>query len=196
MEKCNFNDLSIINDNKGKRSFQNYYELEKEIQNFINESLNCEFTSIFNKLSEKEKSFFNSEFANGIKLSWIFNANTVQRNRGDVCSSTIQKFYHSLFNENEDDEKKSEISKFRNFFCDLFQTNLILALNNQTEDNFLNQYVNKYEFKNGFLNIFFKPNGRELIDCLKNINKKIEKEVEEDSFTVKLLFHSYLKIYK
>lgn len=185
MENCNFNELSITNDKKTKRSFQNYYEFEKEMINFINETLNSEFKSIFNKLSEKEKSFFNSEYTNGIKLSWIFNANTVQKNRGDVCSSTIQKFYHALFNEyEEDDIKKSELSKFRSFFCDLFQTNLVLALNNQTEDSILSQYVNKYEFKNGFMNIFFKPIGRELTDSLKSNNKKIEKEVEEDSFTV------------
>lgn len=184
METCKLNELSINDEKKIKRDFQNYYEMEKEMINFLNETFNCEFKSIFNKLSEKEKSFFNNEFTNGIKLSWIFNANTVHRNRGDVCSSTIQKFYHALFNEHEDDIRKSEMGKFRNFFCDLFQTNLILALNNQTEENFLNRYINKYEFKNGFLNIFFKPSGRELIDCLKNNNKKIEREIEEDSFTV------------
>ncbi len=189
MENSNSNELFMTKDKKAKKSFQNYYELEKEMIIFLNETLNSEFKSIFDKLSEKEKSFFNSEYTNGIKISWIFNANTVQRNRGDVCSSTIQKFYHALFNEHEEDDiKKAEIGKFRSFFCDLFQTNLILALNNQTEDNFLNRYVNKYEFKNGFLNIFFKPIGSELIDNLKSNNKKIEKEVEEDSFTVYILY--------
>lgn len=191
MENSNFQELSINNDKKAKKSFQNYYEFEKEIINFINETFNSEFKSIFNKLSEKEKSFFNREYTSGIKLSWIFNANTVQRNRGDVCSSTIQKFYHVVFNEEEDDIKKSELGKFRSFFCDLFQTNLILALNNQTEDNILNLYVNKFEFKNGFLNIFFKPIGRELIDSLKNNNKKVVKEVEEDSFTVNFPLNTY-----
>jgi len=185
MESNKFSELSINNDKQTRKSFGNYFELEKEMTNFINETLISEFRLIFNKLSEKEKSLFNNEITKEIKLGWIFNANTVQKNRGDICSSTIQKFYHVLFNDYEDDDiKKAEVGKFRNFFCDLFQTNLVLALNTQAEEEILNQYINKYEFKNGFLNIFFKQNGKELLNSLKNNNKKIEKQIEEDSFTV------------
>ncbi len=185
MENFKINELSINSEKKAKTNIQNYYELEKDLIYFINDTLKSELNLIINKLSEKEKSFFNSEVINEIKLSWIFNTNTVHKNRGDVCSSTIQKFYHVLFNDYENDDiKKSELGKFRSFFCDLFQTNLILALNNQSEDNLLVNYVNKYEFKNGFLNIFYKPNGRELLNSLQKDNKKIVKEIEEDSFSV------------
>lgn len=174
-----------VNDKQNKKYFENYYELEKETINFIDNTLKAELKTIIDKLIEKEKSFFNKNIHHDVKLVWIFNINTIHKHRGDICSSTIQKFYHSLFKEFEDDEvQRSEMTKFRSYFYDLFQTNLVLALNNQPEDDHLSLYVSKYEFKNGFLNVFFKPLGKELLDKIKNENKKVEKELEEDSFMV------------
>ena len=165
--------------------YENYFELEKEIIYFINETFKRQFNLIYDKLSDDKKLFFNPEIINEIKLVWIFNPNTIHKNRGDICSSTVQKFYHSLFNEYEDDEVKRNImGKFRSIFCELFQTNLILSLNNQTDDHYLSNYVDKFEFKNGFLNIFFKRQGVELLDKTKDKKKSVEKEIQEDNFNV------------
>jgi hypothetical protein len=179
-----------------------YYRLENKLKQVLTRNVERQFNLIFNKLSEKEKSFFKPLDPEVIfNINWNINVNALFNNRGDIFTSTLQKFFHSIFKELEDTEEpiqtdsdkiKDEFIKFKNTFIEIFNSNLIMSLggeNLETDDLNLNDYFGKFEIKNGFLNIFMKGEGKEIIEKIKekfSREKKVSKEVQnENQFLVK-----------
>jgi hypothetical protein len=170
-----------------------YFDLENKIKQLLNETIKDQLNLQFSKLDNKEKEFINKKYLQEIQINWIFNINSVQKERGDLCSSSLQKFYHFLFtpaienpeNNPEIAKKNDEISHFKNLFLELLNTSVVVSLNSSLQ---LRNYLGKIEIKNGFLNIYLKGPGKLLVDEMKSTNKK-EKEamkepIQKDQFTV------------
>jgi hypothetical protein len=155
----------------------------------LNTVVERQFNLIYNKLSNEEKKFFNEKCLMNFQINWIFNVNSVYTNRGDICSSSLQKFFHLIFKELPESEtekselKKDELIKFKNTFIELFSINFLLALNGEYTDSKLYDYLGKFEIKNGFLNVFLKPQGRELLDSTID-KKKTKQDLNENQFLV------------
>jgi hypothetical protein len=210
MEKLDINakDNLDLNLNLPLLEFQNYFDMEKELIKFIDVNLKNQFIIQIQKLKENEKNYFNMEFVNEIKINWIININTVQKNRGDICSSSLQKFYNNLYiklndnnnnNNNDNDinnnsleDIQNDYSKFKTNFNNLFQIDLITLLNKEIQGNILGSFINKFEIKNGFLNVYFSSNGKNLLEKIKEKNN-IDTQSHDNSFTVINIF--YLLIY-
>jgi len=199
MEKLN-EKQEINNQTNTQTDF--YYTLENKLKQVLVRNVEKQFNLIYNKLSEKEKSFFKPiDPEVTFNINWNINVNALFNNRGDIFTSTLQKFFHSIFKELEDTEKpiqtdsdkiKDEFIKFKNTFIEIFNSNLIISLggeNLETDDLNLNEYFGKFEIKNGFLNIFMKGEGKEIIQKIKekfSREKKVSKEVQnENQFLVK-----------
>ena len=199
MEKLN-EKQEINNQTNTQTDF--YYTLENKLKQVLSRNVEKQFNLIYNKLSEKEKSFFKPiDPEVTFNINWNINVNALFNNRGDIFTSTLQKFFHSIFKELEDTEKpiqtdsdkiKDEFIKFKNTFIEIFNSNLIISLggeNLETDDLNLNEYFGKFEIKNGFLNIFMKGEGKEIIQKIKekfSREKKVSKEVQnENQFLVK-----------
>jgi hypothetical protein len=175
-----------------------YFFLENQIKEMLNINVIKQFKAMFTKLSDKEKSYFNENYEiNEVpKVNWVFNVNNKKcryTSQGDISSSSLQKFFHSLFNENmnisnpvqsNDDisSVNSEFFKFKNSFIELFNVNLILSL---TEDKFilencnLNECIAKIEIKNGYLNVFLKGKGKTIVDEMKLQSKRDKTKSKE-----------------
>lgn len=168
------------------QQFESYYDLENKIKEMLSINLEKHYKFIIDKISQSEKEFIDEKNVN-FKLNWIFNINHSVANRGDISTSTLQKFFHSIFKEYDDtDEKdntKNEFIKFKSTFIELLAVNMILSLNgeNLIIDKYdLNEYIGKFENKNGFFNIFLKNKGKLLINEIKNKSKDITKDIEND----------------
>jgi len=195
-----------------------YYFLENKIKELLSLQLEKQFFKMYEKLSPSEKKFFresnfyknendnenvlNSPSASNYsklnfecKVNWVFNINSVHTNRGDISTSTMQKFFHQIFKDmsdfdsseeeslntqnsnntiNPENDLKGDFIKFKNTFIELFNISLILSLNGdnlKTNGLDLNEYIGKFEIKNGFLNLFLKGKGKDLIEVFKNKNK-------------------------
>ena len=229
-----------IEENQEKNIFDNdnfkqeYYEIENHLKIILNRNLEKQFKQIYDKLKEKEKSYF--ELINLTSLNWVFNINTVYSNRGDLSSSSLQKFFHMIFKDfdentriqeislesqfknteifesksdiqnhsiiegNQNLDPKSEYLKFKNSFVELFNSTYIMTLSgdNLILENFnFNEQISKFEFKNGFLNIFLKGRAKELVESLKKKNEKKTKwsRHEEQGYMVNIYkFCLYLLI--
>jgi hypothetical protein len=185
-----------------------YYTLENKLKHVLSRNVEKQFNLMYNKLSDKEKSFFNPiDTEVTFQINWNINVNALYNNRGDIFTSTLQKFFHTVFKQIEESEEtneksldkldqgivKDEYIKFKNTFIEIFNVNLILSLggeNLELDELNLNDYFGKFEIKNGFLNIFMKGKGKEIIEKVKekfSKDKKVSKEVQNESqFLVKL----------
>lgn len=174
-----------------------YFDLENKIKEMLSLNVEKQFRLIYDKLSQKEKLFFDENNFN-FKINWVFNINSVYTNRGDISTSSLQKFYHSIFKEfNESTSDKEDFIKFKNTFMELFQVNLLLSMNGENliiDDYNLNDYIAKIEIKNGFLNIFLKGKGRNLIEEVKNNQIKEKSKIKEvdndDQFIVRRIINT------
>jgi hypothetical protein len=176
---------------------------------------------MYAKVSEKEKSFFNEnyEISEVPKVNWIINVNNKVTNRGEICTSSLQKFFHAIFKENMDvtttsqvqvDEnvnsdkniiQDNELIKFKNTFSELFNVNLILSL---TEENLINEncnlndYIAKMEIKNGYLNIFLKGKGKTIVEEIRLQSKRQKtksKEGDDENQYVVTKFFNYTNFF-
>jgi hypothetical protein len=206
MEKLDINAEKNLDLNLPLLEYQNYFDMEKDLINFIDVNLKTQFLLEMKKLKENEKNYFNFDFVNDIKINWIININTVQKNRGDISSSSLQKFYNNLYkkinNENNKDNNycnENDYLKFKKKFNELFQIDLITLLNKEIERGNLCYFVNKFEIKNGFINVYFTSNGKNLLEKNKEKNKDEKNNIEthDNSFTVinKLTFLFYLILF-
>ena len=191
-----------------------YYTLENKLKQVLSKNVEKQFYLMHNKLSEKEKSFFNAVDPEiTFNITWIVNVNASYNNRGDLFTSSLQKFFHFIFKHVDDSEQtipeesavsneydisKDEYTKFKNTFIEIFNVNLILSLggeNLETDEINLNDYFGKFEIKNGFLNIFTKGKGIEIIAKIKekfSKDKKVSKEVQNESqFLVRVFIKTY-----
>jgi len=182
-----------------------YFTLENKLKQVLTKNVEKQLFLMYNKLSEKEKSFFNpidSEVTSN--LTWIINVNASYNNRGDLFTSSLQKFFHFVFIQVDDSElsgsddqgiSKDEYTKFKNTFIEIFNVNLILSLggeNLETDGINLNDYFGKFEIKNGFLNIFTKGKGIEIVGKIKekfSKDKKVSKEVQNESQFLVSIFY-------
>jgi hypothetical protein len=183
-----------------------YFFLENQIKEMLTLNVNKQFKAMFSKISEKENTYFNEnyEIIEIPKINWVFNVNnkpSKYNSQGDISSSSLQKFFHSIFKENvglQNSENNSQInqenqtndipnlnaefSKFKNSFIELFNVNLILSL---TEDKLilencnLNEYIAKIEIKNGYLNVFLKGKGKTIVDEMKLQSKRDKTKSKE-----------------
>lgn len=207
--------LNSIQDNESKKDANDnyisntdiYFFLENQIKEMLNINVVKIFKAMFSKLSEIEKKYFNEnyEFSEIPKVSWVFNVNnkiSKYNSQGDISSSSLQKFFHSVFREinnfnnpetnsrliqitklNDDISTiNSEYSKFKNSFVELFNVNLILSL---TEDKLilencnLNECITKIEIKNGYLNVFLKGKAKTIVDEMKLQSKRDKTKSKE-----------------
>lgn len=179
-----------------------YYTLENKLKQVLTRNVERQFELMYKKLSDREKSFFNPiDPEITFQINWNINVNSLYNNRGDIFTSSLQKFFHNVFVHFEESEEtcekssdksdqgiiKDEYIKFKNTFIEIFNVNLILSLggeNLEVDDINLNDYFGKFEIKNGFLNIFMKGKGKENIEKVKekfSKDKKVSKEVQNES---------------
>jgi hypothetical protein len=225
MEKTNKSDTNICDYNDSNIDL--YYTLESQIKKMLTLNVEKQFKLMYEKLSPNEKKFFDEKSFN-FQINWVLNVNTVYNNRGDICTSTLQKFFHSLFKEFNDEvepvseggsdelisdsnssnsisdrnllkELKEEKTKFKNTFIELFNVYLILSLNGENlevDGLNLNEYIGKFEIKNGFLNIFLKGKGKDMVDLMRSKNSKDKNKMKEitneNDFMVNNIFNKYL----
>lgn len=187
----NLNDLKIQN--------TNYFDFENRLKETLNSEVERQFNNLYAKLSDKERLLFNDKIFTMLKVNWIFNINHIQNNRGDLSSSSLQKFFHHIFiNEKEEVEneadkfKKDEFINFKNTFQELFTVSFSLVLNSSEFANQLDPYVGKFEIKNGYLNVFLKHQGKELLDINNKKKKKEIQETNENQFTVTYIFYNII----
>ena len=199
-------------------NFDIYFFLENQIKEMLNVNVLKQFKIMYAKISEKEKSYFieNYEISEVPKVNWIINFNNKVTNRGEICTYSLQKFFHAIFKENMDvtstqvqvDEnvnsdknsnQDSELIKFKNTFSELFNVNLILSL---TEENLINEncnlndYIAKLEIKNGYLNIFLKGKGKTIVEEIRLQSKrqktKSKEGDDENQYVVSKFLNKYL----
>jgi hypothetical protein len=200
---------------------EHYFGLESKLKEFLTDVVKRCHAAIYVNSSDSEKAWLN--LFNTSDLNWILNINSVYTNRGDISTSSLQKYYHSMFKQPVEDEinidlievkedsnttddkgdkggkgdDKShsipilkdnstleEFKKFKTKVIESLNTNVLLRLNTESETSpELKAYFAKFELKNGFLNIFLKERGKELVSGYLN-NQKTVKTVSEDQFTV------------
>jgi hypothetical protein len=204
--KSSKNDIYQKGDENYTSNSDVYFFLENQIKEMLTLNVNKQFKAMFSKISEKENTYFNEnyEIIEIPKINWVFNVNnkpSKYNSQGDISSSSLQKFFHSIFKENvglQNSENNSQInqenqtndipnlnsefSKFKNSFIELFNVNLILSL---TEDKLilencnLNEYIAKIEIKNGYLNVFLKGKGKTIVDEMKLQSKRDKTKSKE-----------------
>jgi hypothetical protein len=80
----------------------------------------------------------------------------------------------------------AELRHFKNQTIDNLNRNIILILDCEKESNIYKDYINKFEMKNGFLNIFLKHKGKEVVNNQLNIKKAIKAQPTTEEFNVKI----------
>jgi tRNA-Thr(GGU) m(6)t(6)A37 methyltransferase TsaA len=170
---------------KNLNVFENFHKLETAIKEYLNNTALEILSQNIEKLKEeKNNKYIDKEYEK--KLIWVFNINTVHKYKGDFSSSSLQKFFHSIFKIEDDDENTSreEFTKFKNKFIEIFNTEFIHILSNFEDTNTaLKEYINKFELKNGYLNVYFSEKGRELLIPVISSVKKEKIEDSEDNNT-------------
>ncbi len=199
MEKCIDEIGGRINSVELEEStdaFNSYYELESKLIEILNIQVEKLYISSIDKIDNNEKWYFSNDNTKKKSVNWIFNINHTVTNRGDVSSSSMQKFFHIIFKteqelisekniesntENIENIKatiKTQFNKFKNSYIENFNQDLISTLKGENIiiDNIdLDKYIWKFEIKNGFFNIFLKDCGKNLIEKIKNNKDKNEK---------------------
>lgn len=170
------NNTEIINTD----IIRSYQDLQDKLKDNLTDSFMSVFIQMFNKLSNEERKYFNEDADKNLNVNWVININTVANNRGDLSTSSMQKVFHSLFikEKEPDSEFDTNFCKFKKDFIDLLYCKFTVVLNSQT-DQISNEYVERYEIKNGFLNIYLKGKGLQLLQEEKDY-KKPSKQLENN----------------
>jgi hypothetical protein len=183
----NTNSTSINNSNL---EIDEYFIFENKLKANLTNALVSQLMSHFQKLSDKEKLFFDQKLCKELNPNWVLNINKHLTNRGDLSTSTLQKVFHTIFidiNREIDENDKNEFTKFKNTFIELFNVSYSIYLNGASIDSELGEYVGKYEIKNGFLNIFLKGKGKHLIKSLNKTPNNDKCNTDENKYEVILI---------
>jgi hypothetical protein len=71
--------------------FGDYKSLEDKLKELLNTTAKKAFNMFYNGLSENEIGYLKINNANEIEIDWILNINSIQTNRGDISTSSLQK---------------------------------------------------------------------------------------------------------
>jgi hypothetical protein len=159
-----------------ENDINHYFTLEEKLKSLLNNTVISQFKIIYHKLSRFELNHF-SITPDNVNLNWTINVNYTYTNWGDLSTSTLQKFYHTIFKKLEENE---ENNNFKNTFIEILNNNIVIALNeNQSE------HIEKYKIENNFININLKEKGKVLISTQVKVSKKDTKPL--DMFQVYIL---------
>jgi hypothetical protein len=68
--------------------FEHYFGLENKVKQLLEETSIDTYKGIYNNLPSNEKAYLKETPAT---LNWILNINTVNKNRGEISTSSLQK---------------------------------------------------------------------------------------------------------
>jgi hypothetical protein len=94
----------ISSEDKNLETFkQDYFEFENVLKQVLSRNLEKQFKLLYHRLNDSEKNYF--EIKNLNNLTWVFNVNSVYSYRGDLSTSSLQKFFYLIFKDIDEESK-------------------------------------------------------------------------------------------
>jgi hypothetical protein len=163
-----------------------YFEFESVLKQVLTRNLEKQFKHLYDKLNDAEKNYF--EIKNLNTLTWVFNVNSVYSYRGDMSTSSLQKFFHMIFKDYDGDTNLDiePEEKFRSLkLVDSSNNGISLLPNKKNFD--LDPKSEFLKFKSSFVELFNSTflmtlNGDNLILDEYNLNEWISKVEFKNGF--------------
>ena len=151
-----------------------FKDLSLEIKSLFIQFIKKIFTEKFLEIK-----YFNTENTTEEELNkiieFIINKNSVKSYKGDLSTNSLNKFYHYILKDKEENIDNKIFEKNKQDFISIFEKNFEDFINKENKNN----KIEKYEINNHYINIFLKD--KTILEDSEN-SDKINNIKDNDSF--------------